>query len=71
MNQNRVIAIAVAAVLAVTALGYLGYRTFGSKDVLATSDQDDLSKIVKELSVPGPLGDMSMGNPDAPIKVYE
>lgn len=53
------------------ALGYLGYRTFGTKDVLATSDQADLSKIEKELAVPGPLGDMSMGNPDAPIHVYE
>ena len=71
MNQNRVIAIAVAAVLAVAALGYIGYRTFGNKDVLATSDQANLSKIEKELAVPGPLGDMSLGDPKAPIKVYE
>ena len=71
MNQNRVIAIAVAAVLAVAALGYLGYRTFGNKDVLATSEQANLSKIEKELAVPGPLGDMSLGDPKAPIKVYE
>ena len=71
MNQNRVITIAIAAVLAVTALGFLGYRAFGTQDVLATPDQANLSKIEKELTVPGPLGDMSMGNPDAPIKVYE
>ena len=71
MNQNRVIAIAVAAILAVAALGFLGYRAFGAKDLLATSDHPDLSKIEVDLAVPGPLGDMSIGNPNAPIKVYE
>ncbi len=71
MNQNRVIAIAVVAVLAVVALGFLGYRAFGSKDVLAQADGANQSKIEKELAVAGPLGDMTLGDPKAPIKVYE
>jgi protein-disulfide isomerase len=71
VNQNRVIAIAIAAVLAVGALGYLGYSTFSSEDVLASPEDANLSSIEKELAVPGPLGDMSLGNPKAPIRVYE
>lgn len=71
MNQNRVIAIAGAAVLVVVALGFLGYRAFGAKDILAQSDDANLSKIEQELAVAGPLGDMTLGDPKAPIKVYE
>lgn len=72
MKQNRVIAIAVAAVLAVIVLGYVGYRAFGSKDPLETASLDaDKSAIEKELAVPGPLGDMSMGDKNAPVRVYE
>lgn len=72
MNQNRVIAIAAAAVLAVGALGYVGYRSFASKDGLETASIDEgRSALEKELAVPGPLGDMSLGDKNAPIKVYE
>lgn len=72
MNQNRVIAIAVAAVLAVAVLGYMGYRAFAAKDPLPTGSVDSgLSSLEKELAVPGPLGDMSLGDKNAPIKIYE
>jgi protein-disulfide isomerase len=73
VNQNRVIAIAVAAVLAVVLIGYVGYRTFGKKDELATGavSEADKSAYEKELAVPGPLGDMTLGNKNAPITIYE
>lgn len=71
MNQNRVIAIAVAAALAVMALGYLGYQAFGSKSNLAASGDEDRSAIEQELTVAGPMGDMSLGNPEASVRVYE
>lgn len=73
MNQNRVIAIAAAAVLAVAVLGFFGYRTFHTKDVLASgpADPSNQTAFQKELAVPGPLGDMTMGDKNAPITVYE
>lgn len=71
MNQNRVIAIVVAAALAILVLGYGGYRMFGSKDGQTADADANLSKIEQELAVPGPEGDMSLGDPKAPIKVYE
>jgi protein-disulfide isomerase len=72
VNQNRVIAIAVAAVLAVIVLGYAGYRAFSSKDPLSTASiGGETSTLEKELAVPGPLGDMTLGDKNAPVKVYE
>ena len=74
MNQNRVIAIAIAAVLAVSVLGYAGYRIFGQKDELATGStvtEADKTAFEKELAVPGPMGDMELGDKNAPITVYE
>lgn len=72
MNQNRVIAIAVAAVLAVAVLGYAGYRAFSSRDVQETASiGGDQSALEKGLAVPGPLGDMTLGDKNAPVKVYE
>jgi len=73
VNQNRVIAIAVVAVLAVAALGYGGWRTFGHKDVVDTGSLGDkeVTAFEKELAVPGPLGDMTLGNKNAPITIYE
>lgn len=71
MNQNRVIAIAVAAALAVILAGYVGYRTFGPNGGETVDTDANLSKIEQELKVPGPLGDMSLGDPKAPIKIYE
>ena len=73
MNQNRVIAIAVVAVLAVAALGYGGWRTFGHKEVADTGSLGgkDVTAFEKELAVPGPLGDMTLGDKNAPITIYE
>jgi protein-disulfide isomerase len=71
VNQNRVIAIVVAAVLAVVVLGYFAFQAFGSKDILEASGDQNLSKIEQELAVPGPMGDMSLGDPKAPVRVYE
>lgn len=73
MNQNRVIAIAAAAVLAVIVLGYMGYRTFGSKGDVAVSpvSATDRTAFEAELAIPGPLGDMTLGDKSAPITVYE
>lgn len=72
MNQNRVIAIVVTAALAIMALGYFGYSTFAARSTIAATDEDqDRSKIELELAVPGPMGDMSQGDPKAPVRVYE
>ncbi len=68
MNQNRVIAIA-AAVLAAAALGYFGYRTFSSDSAVIqqAANERPQGAFEKELMVPGPLGDMSMGDRNAPL----
>lgn len=71
MNQNRVIAIAVAAALVIVVLGFVGYRSFASKDGSAGTDGANLSEIEKELAVPPPMGDMSLGDPKAPVRIYE
>tara|TARA_R110000824_G_scaffold118960_19_gene272656 strand:- start:76172 stop:76918 length:747 start_codon:yes stop_codon:yes gene_type:complete len=71
VNQNRVIAIAVAAALVIVVLGFVGYRSFASKDVSAGSGEANLSEIEKELAVPPPMGDMSLGDPKAPVRIYE
>jgi protein-disulfide isomerase len=71
VKQNRVIAIAVVAVLAIGALGYVSYSAFAPEDILASADTANLSSIEKELAVPGPLGDMSLGDPKAPVRIYE
>jgi len=73
VNQNRVIAIAAAAVLAVIVLGYVGYRTFGSEGDVAVSpvSEADRTAFEAELAKPGPLGEMTLGDKSAPITVYE
>tara|TARA_R110000868_G_scaffold139986_4_gene355235 strand:+ start:113 stop:856 length:744 start_codon:yes stop_codon:yes gene_type:complete len=71
VNQNRVIAIAVAAALAILVAGFAAYRIFGASGSQAEGANANLSKIEQELTVAGPLGDMSIGDPNAPIKVYE
>ena len=73
MNQNRVIIIA-AAIVVVLGLGYIGYTRFGpsAEAELASVDVKTAdSKLEKELLVPGPLGDMTMGKKDAPVVVIE
>lgn len=74
MNQNRVIAIAVAAVLAVALLGYGAYRIFGQRGEAPTGaivTTADKTAFEKELAVPGPLGEMTLGDKSAPVTVYE
>ena len=73
MNQNRVIIIA-AAIVVVLGLGYIGYTRFGpsAEAELASVDVKSAdSNLEKELLVPGPLGDMTMGKKDAPVVVIE
>lgn len=73
MNQNRVIII-LAAIVVVLGLGYLAYTQFGpsTEAELASADVSTAdSAFEKELLVPGPLGDMTMGSKDAPVVVVE
>ena len=66
MNQNRAI-ILVVAVIALVALGYGAYLYFGKGN--ATPGNPALSSFERDLLEPGPLGDMSLGNPDAPVTI--
>lgn len=71
MNQNKAI-IAGAAAVVVLVLGYLGYMFLGpnsgsSEPVAGTPD----TAFEKELLVPGPLGDMTLGDPMAPVTIVE
>ena len=73
MNQNRVIII-LAAVVVVLGLGYLAYTQFGASAEAELASADVMtadSALEKELLVPGPLGDMTMGEKDAPVVVIE
>ncbi len=69
MNQNRAIA-AGAAVILVLVLGYLGYLFLAPDGDVAEGSRVDTA-FEKELLVAGPLGDMTKGDPDAPVTVIE
>ncbi|MBI1262615.1 MAG: thioredoxin domain-containing protein [Rhizobiales bacterium] len=74
MNQNRVAILAVAGLLVLIGLGYFGYQSFRSNDVISAADEAstrDMSAFEAELMVPGPLGDMTLGDKNAPITVIE
>lgn len=71
MNQNKAI-VAAAAAIVILVLGYLGYLFLGPnggavEQVAGTPD----TAFEKELLVPGPLGDMTKGDPMAPVTVIE
>lgn len=71
MNQNKALIIGAAAIV-VLVLAYLGYLFFGagngnSEPIAGTPD----TAFEKELLVPGPLGDMTLGDPMAPVTVVE
>jgi protein-disulfide isomerase len=73
VNQNRVIII-LAAIVVVLGLGYLAYTQFGASAEAELASADVMtadSALEKELLVPGPLGDMTMGKKDAPVVVIE
>lgn len=69
MNQNRAILAGAAAVILVLAIG--GYFIFGSSNGGGAEGQVDRSAFEEELMVPGPLGDMTMGDPDAPVTIID
>jgi len=68
VNQNRAILAGAAAVILVLAIG--GYFIFGSSNGGAEG-RADRSAFEEELMVPGPLGDMTMGDPDAPVTIID
>lgn len=74
MNQNKAIisAFGVAAAAAVIGLAYLGYIYVAapSDDAAAAPGTPDTA-FEQELMVAGPLGDMAMGDPGAPVTMVE
>jgi|TARA_B100000614_G_scaffold257042_2_gene276651 protein-disulfide isomerase len=71
VNQNKALIVGAAAIV-VLVLAYLGYLFFGagngnSEPVAGTPD----TAFEKELLVPGPLGDMTKGDPMAPVTIVE
>ena len=60
--------------MVVLGLGYLAYTQFGASAEAELASADVMtadSALEKELLVPGPLGDMTMGEKDAPVVVIE
>lgn len=70
MNQNRAVIIGVAAVV-VLALAYGAYLFFGPSGEAGPGRMANNSAFEQELLVAGPLGDMSLGDPDAPVTVID
>lgn len=62
--------LAVAGLVVVVGLGYLG---FSSMEGTGQSDASgrELSSIEEKLAVQGPMGDLFLGDPNAPITIYE
>jgi len=74
VNQNRVVILAAAGLVALIGLGLVGYYGFRSTDVISAADTGnprDLTSFEKELLVAGPLGDLTMGDKNAPITIVE
>lgn len=69
MNQNRAILAGAVAVVLVLAIG--GYFMFGASNGNGAGGNVDRSAFEQELLVPGPRGDMTMGDPDAPVTVID
>lgn len=69
MNQNRALLAGGAALILVLAIG--GYFLFGTSNGNGAGGSVDRSAFERELMVPGPLGDMTMGDPDAPVTVID
>ncbi|MEQ9144135.1 MAG: DsbA family protein [Parvibaculaceae bacterium] len=71
MEQNkRNLVIGAAALLAVVLI-VIGYLNSGSSPNPASANGAESNEAADALSVEGPLGDIAMGSPDAPVTVYE
>lgn len=68
MNQNKAVIAGAAAILAVV-LGVLAYLFIGSDG--APEGRAGATAFERELLVAGPLGDMTKGDPNAPVTVIE
>lgn len=74
MKQNRVVFLAAAGLVALIGLGLIGYFSFRSTDVISAADTGGAraqTGFEKELMVAGPLGDLTLGDKNAPITVIE
>lgn len=69
MNQNRAILAGAVALILVLAIG--GYYLFGASNGSGAGGSVERSDFEQELMVPGPLGDMSMGDPNAPVTIID
>lgn len=70
MNQHKAI-IAGAAVVLVAVLGVLAYLLLGSNGRATEGGRVPGTAFERDLLVPGPLGDMAKGDPNAPVIVIE
>ena len=70
MNQNKAIIAGAAAVL-VLVLGVLAYLFIGSGGDAGGPGRAGDTALERELLVAGPLGDMTKGDPEAPVTVIE
>lgn len=70
MNQHKAI-IAGAAVVLVAVLGVLAYLLLGSNGRATEGGRVPGTAFERDLLVPGPLGDMAKGDPNAPVTVIE
>ena len=78
MQQNRVVILVAAAVIAVLALGFIGFKLLGNdSDPVAEAagnaaiPEEAAITAQKILAAVGPLGDMELGSKDAPVTVIE
>ena len=70
MNQHKAI-IAGAAVVLVAVLGVIAYLFLGSNGRATEGGRVPGTAFERDLLVPGPLGDMAKGDPNAPVIVIE
>ena len=62
--------LAVAGLVVVVGLGYLGFSFMDGSGQSDASGRE-LSSIEEKLTVEGPMGDLVLGDPNAPVTIYE
>lgn len=62
--------LAIAGLVVVVGLGYLGL-TFMNDSKQSDPSGRELSSIEEKLAVQGPMGDIALGDPNAPVTIYE